>query len=573
MPSIAVSAQNADSCSFEENGIADLVGLVGRSAPDQYSPDLSLFVLDAGIRLLETRPLDLIYLSLSDLVQHKHAPEAPEALEFMSAVDTRLGQLLEMGVTLGIVADHGMTDLAREDGEPNVLYIGDILDEEFGIGATKVICPISDPFVRHHGSLGGFVRVHVMVDWLSQLQRLAAAMAFAAGPKLVVFDEPTTALDVTTQIGVLHAFRETLRKSRAAAIYITHDLAVVAQVADRIIVLADGKIVEEGRTDQILEAPRHHLTKILLKASKAAQPSSALRRTLREDAVPLLTLQSVSAAYRHSSKPIISDVSLQIKKGEIVAVVGESGSGKSTLARAIAGLAPHVEGSITWRGEPLGSLDRRRRQSLRQIQLVMQSADTALNPRQRVEDILSRPLKLFGLCAADTFSERNIQLLERVRLPRQVMRRFSGELSGGQKQRLNLARALAAEPDLVLCDEVTSALDVVTRLEIVELLRNIRDQSGTSFLFITHDLLTAANLADRIIVMRNGVIVEEGLSDDVMSRPREMYTKNLINSIPLAQKGWLDHAIHLQHEMHCSGNPQVPGSVPVWHQNNEMAVP
>ncbi|MGX5851548.1 phosphonoacetate hydrolase [Mesorhizobium sp. PL10] len=168
MLGIAVSAQNANSCSIKENGIDDLVGLVGRSAPDQYSPDLSLFVLDAGIRLLETRPLDLVYLSLSDLMQHKFAPEAAESHEFMNAVDQRLRRLLDLGAVVGVVADHGMSDLARADGAPNVLYVGDVLDEEFGQGATKVICPISDPFVRHHGSLGGFVRVHLMTKTVSR---------------------------------------------------------------------------------------------------------------------------------------------------------------------------------------------------------------------------------------------------------------------------------------------------------------------------------------------------------------------------------------------------------------------
>lgn len=373
-----------------------------------------------------------------------------------------------------------------------------------------------------------------------QLQRLAAAMAFAAGPKLVVFDEPTTALDVTTQIGVLHAFRETLKKSKAAAIYITHDLAVVAQVADRIIVLASGEIVEQGFTDQILQEPRHPLTKNLLAASKPSQNSN-VPQDFKND-IPLLSLQSVSATYRRGEKSVISHISLQMMKGEIVAVVGESGSGKSTLARAIAGLAPYVGGKLIFHGRPLHLLGQREKQSLRQIQLVMQSADTTLNPKQRVEDILSRPLKHFQLCQAHEINERNIRLLERVRLPSQVMGRLSSELSGGQKQRLNLARALAAEPDLVLCDEITSALDVVTRLEIVELLRSIRDELGTSFLFITHDLLTAASLADRIIVMRNGTIVEEGPSVDVLSRPKEIYTQELIKNIPKAERGWLTRA-------------------------------
>lgn len=168
MEGIAVSAQYANKCTEEEHGIDDLTGLVGRDTPDPYSPDLSLFVLDAGIRLLETRPIDLLYLSLSDLVQHKHAPEAPEAHEFMSAVDQRLARIFALGATIGIVADHGMNDLSKEDGTPNVIYLGDILDEAFGNNTTQVICPITDPFIKHHGSLGGFVRVHLMKDDLER---------------------------------------------------------------------------------------------------------------------------------------------------------------------------------------------------------------------------------------------------------------------------------------------------------------------------------------------------------------------------------------------------------------------
>lgn len=188
MNGIAVSAQFADRCTMEENGIEDLTGLVGRGTPDQYSPDLSLFVLDAGVRLLETRPLDLIYLSLSDLVQHKYAPDAPEAHEFMAAVDQRLARLLELGATIGIVADHGMNDLSQEDGTPNVIYLGDVLDEEYGFGSTRVICPITDPFVKHHGALGGFVRVHLMAESLDR-EAVLTSIALLPGVELAITGE------------------------------------------------------------------------------------------------------------------------------------------------------------------------------------------------------------------------------------------------------------------------------------------------------------------------------------------------------------------------------------------------
>lgn len=380
-----------------------------------------------------------------------------------------------------------------------------------------------------------------------QLQRLAAAMAFSTGPKFVVFDEPTTALDVTTQIGVLHAFRETLRQHQAAALYISHDLAVVAQLADRILVLSQGRIVEQGPAELILNAPSHDITKTLLGASRPATQPTASGKAPALEAAPLLALHKISAGYGRRERLAIQNIDLEIGRGEIVAIVGESGSGKSTLARVAAGLLPPSDGEMWWDGQKLqGDVKKRGKDVLRRMQIVLQAADTALNPRHRVSDILMRPLVFYSICSAAEQRTHIENLLEFVSLPTSLLDRHTTDLSGGQKQRLNLARALAAQPDLLICDEVTSALDVVTRQEIVNLLRRLRDTSGTSFMFITHDLSTASILADRIVVMSAGRIVERGDTDRLVNKPVHPYTRQLLSSIPVPRKGWLDEAFNSQ---------------------------
>lgn len=379
-----------------------------------------------------------------------------------------------------------------------------------------------------------------------QLQRLAAAMAFSAGPKLIVFDEPTTALDVTTQIGVLRAFRNQLREHNAAALYVTHDLAVVSQIADRVLVMERGQIIEGNDTERILNVPIHPVTKALI---AAAQPVSAGSLTLpKQKAVsstePVLALKAITAAYGPNTPAVLRNIDLRVDPGEIIAIVGESGSGKSSLARVAAGLLSPSSGEVRRNGNVMSRrLHERTMDDLRRVQIVFQSADTALNPRQRVRDILARPLDFYRRCHATQRNDRITKLLELVSLPASFVSRFPSELSGGQKQRLNLARALAADPDLVLCDEVTSALDVVVRQEIVALLRRLRETLGTAFVFITHDLSTAGALADRVVVMRGGVIVEEGPTATVVNSPAHSYTRLLLASVPIARKGWLDEAI------------------------------
>jgi peptide/nickel transport system ATP-binding protein len=368
-----------------------------------------------------------------------------------------------------------------------------------------------------------------------QLQRAMAAMAMSCRPDILVLDEPTTALDVTTQIEVLAAIRKLIREHHTAGLYISHDLAVVAQVADRIMVLRHGKMVEEGRAEQILQRPRMDYTRALV----------SIRRAEEVRAPPaasdiLLELRRVGASYSKLLR-VIDDIDLVVRRGETVAVVGESGSGKSTLARVITGLLPREAGDIWFRGTPLPpALAQRRRDDLRRIQMIYQMPDVALNPRQTVGEILGRPLSFYlGLEGANQ-RQRMAELLAAIDLQPEFATRLPGELSGGQKQRICIARALAAQPDLIICDEVTSALDPLVAEGILRLLDRLRRDHGYTYLFITHDLGTVRRIADRIAVMLKGHIVAEGPLEKVFSPPYHPYTKLLLSSVPEMDTGWLD---------------------------------
>jgi len=372
-----------------------------------------------------------------------------------------------------------------------------------------------------------------------QLQRAMTAMAMACGPELIVFDEPTTALDVTTQIEVLASIKETVRQSGTAAIYITHDLAVVAQMADRIMVLRHGKLVEEGETEAIMERPRQPYTRSLWAVrslSKEEQPPPV-------DGVPLLSVQAVTAAYR-SGEPVLQDVSFAVHRGRTVAVVGESGSGKSTAARVITGLLPPRDGRIVFDGRALpDSLDRRGRDDRRRLQMIYQSAETALNPRQTVGDIIGRPASFYFGRDREAVRRRVAEILEMIELPASYAGRYPGELSGGQRQRIGIARALAAEPDLIICDEVTSALDQLVAEGILKLLLGLQRDLGLSYLFITHDLATVKAIADEVVVMHRGRVVEKGLRSAVLTPPHDPYTALLLASVPQMDPHWLDRLL------------------------------
>ncbi|MBD9564292.1 ABC transporter ATP-binding protein [Pseudomonas sp. PDM09] len=379
-----------------------------------------------------------------------------------------------------------------------------------------------------------------------QLQRVMAAMALISDPLLVVLDEPTTALDVTTQIDVLRAFKRVVRERGATAVYVSHDLAVVAQMADQIVVLNGGQIFEQSATAPLLKAPAHEYTRSLL---LAARPDTTIRPPCGiAEETPLLTIQGLTAGYGNKNMQgmpairVLEDIDLTVRRGQAIGVIGESGSGKSTLARVVAGLLTPALGGLTFDGQPLGgSLSERTDEQFRRIQMVFQNADTALNPMHSVGTILSRPLKMyFGLKGA-ALRERIGELLDLVRLPRAMAERRPNELSGGQKQRVNLARALAAKPDLILCDEVTSALDTVVGAAILELLRDLRQQLGVSYLFISHDISTVRALCDDIVVMYSGHKVQAGSRQSFAQAPFHPYTDLLIHSVPELRQGWLEN--------------------------------
>ena len=379
-----------------------------------------------------------------------------------------------------------------------------------------------------------------------QLQRLMAAMALSSDPELVIFDEPTTALDVTTQIEVLKSFKEIIKTRKTAAIYVSHDLAVVTQMADRIVVLLNGRIVEQGPTEQIISNPEHEYTRTLMAAVRKTPIDEIDARAANEISSDdkVLSIRGLNAAYI-SDQRILSDVNIDVNRVETIGVIGESGCGKSTLARVIAGLLPPTDGQIWLNGKIIsGELKNRSKDELKRCQIVFQMADVALNPRQTIDEILGRPLTFYTNIKGEDRRKRVEELLELVELPASFSTRFPGELSGGQKQRVNLARALAAEPDVILCDEVTSALDTVVAASIIDLLKSLQERLGLSYVFISHDLSTVAAFADRVAVIYSGHIVEIGSTREVLSPPFHPYTKLLLSSVPEIRQDWLEEIMH-----------------------------
>jgi len=368
-----------------------------------------------------------------------------------------------------------------------------------------------------------------------QLQRAMTAMAMSCRPDLIVFDEPTTALDVTTQIEVLAAIREAVRQSNTAALYISHDLAVVAQMADQVMVLRYGELVEEAPTRQMLSTPQMPYTKSLWAVR-------SLRKQEQEGEDLLLKVDKVDASY--GVVPVLHGVEVKVPKGRTVAVVGESGSGKSTLARVITGLLPPTKGSVTFGSTVLPkALKERSKDQLRRLQMIYQMPDTALNPRRRVRDIIGRPLEhQMGLRGAAR-DKRILELLKMIELDERFADRLPSELSGGQKQRICIARALAVNPDLIICDEVTSALDQIVAEEILKLLLRLQKELKVSYLYITHDLATVRAIADEIVVMYQGRVVESGARTKVLTPPHHAYTEKLLASVPEMDPDWLDRLL------------------------------
>lgn len=381
-----------------------------------------------------------------------------------------------------------------------------------------------------------------------QLQRCMTALALCPQPDLVVFDEPTTALDVTTQIDVLAAIKEAIRDTGVAALYITHDLAVVAQVSDHIMVLQQGAMVEYGTTDQIINAPKEDYTKALVSVR------SITHEEKQPTATPVLQVEGITARYAGTNFDVLKDITVDLHPGQTLAVVGESGSGKSTLARVITGLLPPSAGQITFDGRTLTpDLATRPLEDLRELQMIYQMADTAMNPRQTVGTIIGRPLEFyFGLKGAEK-QKRIQELLDEIELGDGFQDRYPAELSGGQKQRVCIARALAAKPKLIICDEVTSALDPLVADGILKLLLNLQKIEDVAYLFITHDLATVRAIADSIAVMYQGSVVRYGPKSEVLSPPFDDYTDLLLSSVPEMKLGWLEEVLE-HRKMESAGN-------------------
>jgi peptide/nickel transport system ATP-binding protein len=374
-------------------------------------------------------------------------------------------------------------------------------------------------------------------------QRVVIATAFACQPELILFDEPTTALDVITARQILDLFAELQAETAVASLYISHDLALVSAVAQRVAVIHRGRIVEQGAAGAVFQQPRDDYTRRLIAA--VPDPRRRLSDAAPAAGKPLVEADAVSVLYGRTSRlsrllgraedRVVGNraVSLSIQPGEILGIVGESGSGKSTLAKALTGLN-RFTGEIRFDGRRIGGPADMDKAYRRNVQIIFQHPDASLNPRQRIGEILSRPLALYGGGGGGGDRDAAVaQLLEQVRLPGDYAARFPHELSGGEKQRVAIARAFASNPRLVICDEITSALDVSVQASVVELLIDLQRRHGTAYLFITHDLNLVRQIAHRIAVMYRGELVELLDMETLRTGPRHAYTRQLIAAVPM----------------------------------------
>jgi peptide/nickel transport system ATP-binding protein/oligopeptide transport system ATP-binding protein len=363
-------------------------------------------------------------------------------------------------------------------------------------------------------------------------QRVMIAMALINEPKLLIADEPTTALDVTIQAQILKLIAELQTRRDIGVILISHDLAVVADIADQIVVMQQGKIVEGGDGDHIFHHAEHPYTRKLL----AAIPSDS-KTPLESEPEPLIRVKNLCTWFEqgHGQEPVkaVNDVTFDIRRGEVLGLVGESGSGKSTIGRSLLRLVPVTSGRVDFDGTDVTALEGRELKNMRRrMQMIFQDPFASLNPRMTVYDTLAEPLLLHGIENRKTVAQGVLRLMDDVGLARNFVRKYPHEFSGGQRQRIAIGRALATRPEFVVADEPVSALDVTIQAQILDLMQELGREYGLTMLFVSHDLAVVRHLADRILVLYKGEVVEQGSGEDLFERPREDYTRRLLSSIP-----------------------------------------
>ncbi len=434
---------------------------------------------------------------------------APEARAISAMVYQNPGAALNPVFTIG----QQLTLVAQDENESN---LADLLDQ---VGLPE---PAKALDSYPHEFSGGMQ------------QRAVIAMALAQRPKLLVADEPTTALDVTTETQILDLLVKLGNERQIAIAFISHDLGVIGKIADRVAVMRNGEVLETGATQQILTNPEHPYTQMLIASSPGARETATFTAA---DEPGLLEIDNLTVEYRNRDRRagrkvrVIEGLGLTVAKGETVALVGESGSGKSTLANAVVGLVPHVEGSIRFDGQDLATMTRAEKKAFRsKVQVVFQNPLLSLSPRRTIAWQLHEPLRLYTDHTKAERDERIAELMGRLDLDTELLDRRPHELSGGQAQRVVLARALAVDPTLIVFDEPTSALDVSVQVEVLELLNELKVERELTYLFITHDLAVARHLADRIAVMQHGKIVELRETQDLFDDPQHPYTRTLLAS-------------------------------------------
>ncbi|MCJ8349419.1 ABC transporter ATP-binding protein [Moritella sp.] len=379
-----------------------------------------------------------------------------------------------------------------------------------------------------------------------QQQRVAIAMALAVKPELLILDEPTTGLDATTQVHILDLLKALIHKHNVAMVFVSHDFGAVSRLCNKVCVMYKGEIVEHGDIKKVLLEPEHSYTQALLKAvpvigknQKNALPVTPQDEVQKETSISLNDLKisyhrnTLWQSITRQAEPeaTVDNINLTLKKGETLALIGESGSGKSTILKTIAGLNKANGGKIIFNGKPLEILEKRTKEQKKQIQMIFQNPDASLNPKQTILQILSKPLQLYFNMNSAQCHERAKELLIQVHLNPDYLYRNPTMLSGGEKQRVAIARAFASEPELLLCDEITSALDVTVQATVLTLLKELQLKFNTSYIFIAHDLAIVESIADQIAILNKGRICEVGETKSVFANPSHPYTKTLLNSV------------------------------------------